>query len=157
IFGSHGTYWGPDAERLPDVALTDDSFNYLFVGSVPIVLLLWFGVAGGGIARRGRRMMAAPLIAALLYAVGRFTPVFSWAFAFVPGVMNFRRPVDAEFVLLVAMAILVGHLLADYVRDGIPRGRALACILVSSCAFAIVASAVVFSARSEHAIAALTE
>ena len=32
------------SRRSPSV---DESFNYLFVGSVPVVLLLWFGIAGG--------------------------------------------------------------------------------------------------------------
>jgi hypothetical protein len=55
IFGSHRTdYWGPNVSTEPLVALTDDSFNYLFVGAVPVILLLWFGIAGGGVFRRGR-------------------------------------------------------------------------------------------------------
>ena len=56
IFGTHGSYWGPGAVTLPEVALTDDSENYLFVGVVPILLLLWFGIVGGGVWRRGRRL-----------------------------------------------------------------------------------------------------
>ena len=37
IFGSHrADYWGPNVITEPLVALTDDSFNYLFVGSVPL-------------------------------------------------------------------------------------------------------------------------
>src|SRR6266446_857887 len=123
IFGSQGQYWGPSAGRLPELALTDDSFNYMFVGSVPLVLLLWFGIAGGRALRRGRMLMTAVLMVALLYALGRYTPLFSWAFAWVPGVDKFRRPVDADFVLLAALALLAGQLLADYVREGLPRVR----------------------------------
>ena len=150
IFGSHGTYWGPDGAKMPEVSLTDDSFNYLFVGSIPIILLLWFGVAGGGLISRGRRMMAALLAVSLLYALGRYTPVFSWAFHWLPGASRFRRPVDADFVLLAAMAILVGYLLADYVRDGIPRRRVMALLLVGTGAVAAIGAAVLLSARFDH-------
>ena len=62
IFGSHQfPHWGPNYETEPAVAAVDESFNYLFVGSVPVVLLLWFGIAGGGLWRRGRVLMSAVL------------------------------------------------------------------------------------------------
>jgi hypothetical protein len=155
IFGSHDAYWGPSAGLLPEVALTDDSFNYIFIGSVPVVLLLWFGVVGGRLFRRERLLLTTTLMAALLFALGRYTPLFGWAFAWVPGVSMFRRPVDGDFVLVIALALLAGHLLADYVRDGPPRRRVLASILVGAVAFAIVVSAVLLSHRSGHGGAAL--
>ena len=123
IFGSHHAYWGPGGSSVPEVALTDNSFNYMFVGSVPIVLLLWFGVVGGGAFRRGRLLLTAVLVAALLFALGRYTPLFGLAFEWVPGVSMFRRPVDGDFVIVIMLALLGGHLLADYVRDGAPRPR----------------------------------
>jgi hypothetical protein len=156
IFGSHGAYWGPSAGSLPEVALTDDSFNYMFVGSVPVILLLWFGIAGGGAFRRGRLLLTRALIAALLFALGRYTPLFAWAFEWVPGISFFRRPVDGDFVLVIAMALLCGYLLADYVRDGLPPRRIIANAIVAAGAFAVLASAVMFSQRSGHGAAALT-
>jgi len=151
IFGSHRTdYWGPNGATEPAVAFTDDSFNYLFVGSVPLVLLLWFGVAGGGALRRGRLLITGVLVAALIYALGRYTPLFALAFDWVPGVSRFRRPVDADFVLVAALALLAGHLLADYVREGLPRARAIALAAVIIAVGAVLASAVMFSARSGH-------
>lgn len=154
IFGSHHAYWGPGGSSVPEVALTDDSFNYMFVGSVPIVLLLWFGVIGGGAFRRGRLFLTAVLIAALLFALGRYTPLFGWAFEWVPGVRMFRRPVDGNFVLVIVVALLSGHLLADYVRDGPPRPRIIASIVVVAGTLAILAAAVMFSRRSGHGGAA---
>ena len=56
IFGTHQSYWGPGAATLPAVALTDDSENYLFVGAVPTLLVLWLGLVGGGAWRPGRRV-----------------------------------------------------------------------------------------------------
>jgi hypothetical protein len=155
IFGSHHAYWGPGGSSVPEVALTDDSFNYMFVGSVPIILLLWLGVIGGGAFRRGRLLLTAVLIAALLFALGRYTPLFGLAFEWVPGVSMFRRPVDGDFVIVIMLALLGGHLLADYVRDGAPRPRIIATTVVAGGALAILASAVMFSQRSGHGGAAL--
>jgi hypothetical protein len=150
IFGSHGQYWGPGWRTVPDLAYTDDSFNYLFVGSIPILLLLWFGFAGGSAFRRGRRLVTGVLAAALLYALGGYTPAFSWAFEWVPGIDEFRRPLDANFVFVAALALLAGHLLADYVRAGMPRQHPAANLVVGGCALAMLVSGVLFLGRSGH-------
>jgi hypothetical protein len=150
-------YWGPNYDTLPDVGATDRSFNYLFVGVAATIVLLWFGIAGGGLLRRGNRLLAALLTVALLYALGRYTPLYAFAFAHVPGVNLFRRPIDGAFVLVAIMALLAGRLLADYVREGlpaVPRGRLVA---VGACALAIVASAVLFAAKSQRGWSALAE
>jgi hypothetical protein len=151
IFVSGGQYWGPGPWSIPDIAYTDDSFNYMFVGWVPIVLLLWFGVAGGRLFRRGRLVLVGIMIAALIYALGRYTPVFAFAFEYVPGVDKFRRPVDANFVVIAMLAFLAGHLLTDYMREGVPRRRVVASLTLATCALALLASAVMFMARSHHA------
>jgi hypothetical protein len=152
IFGSHRfPPWGPNYETVPEVASVDESFNYLFVGSVPVILLLWLGVAGGGLVRRGRVLMTAVLAAALLYMLGRYTPAFGWAFQWVPGVDLFRRPIDGSFVFVAALALLVGHLLSDYMRLGLPRGRTAFAVLLAAMMLAVVGSAILFSARTGHA------
>jgi hypothetical protein len=152
IFGAHRMdYWGPNGASEPAVALTDDSFNYLFVGSVPLVLLLWLGLAGGYALRRGRVFLLAIAALALLYALGRYTPLFALAFEWVPGVGRFRRPVDGDFVFVAALALLSGALLADYVREGLPRVRGAAAGLTSTGVIAVLAAAVAFSARRGHA------
>jgi hypothetical protein len=156
IFGTHGSYWGPGAATLPEVALTDDSENYLFVGVVPI-LLLWFGIVGGGVWRRGRRLMTCTLALACLFMLGRYTPFYELAFRFIPGIDLFRRPTDASFLFGIALAFLVGHGLADYVRDGLPPSRPLITGLAASAAIAVVASALMFSARTGHAFDAARE
>ncbi|MCC6887492.1 MAG: hypothetical protein IT536_03065 [Hyphomicrobiales bacterium] len=155
IFGSHRSdYWGPNAATEPLVALTDDSFNYLFVGMAPMVLLIWFGIAGGAF-RRGRVLFAAAAALALAYALGRYTPVFGWMFDWLPGVSRFRRPVDASFVLVAMLSLICGALLADYVRDGLPRARALAIATVTIACAAALAAGIAFAARTGHAADAL--
>ena len=153
IMGSLETtqnYWGPNYETLPEVATTDRSFNYLFVGAAPTIILLWFGIAGGGLARRGRRMLAAVLAVALLYTLGRYTPLYALAFAYVPGISLFRRPVDGAFIFVAIMAILAGQLLADFVREGLPRMSLWRTALVAAGALLLVAWAIAFSSRTQH-------
>ena len=161
IFGSHGAdYWGPNGNTEPLVSLTDDSFNYLFVGSVPVILLLWLGIACGGAFRRGRTLLAATAALALIYALGRYTPAFAWAFDFVPGVSRFRRPVDGSFVFVAMLALICGALLADYIREGVPRGRRAASVAMAFAGLAMVVFGVMFSGRTGHSgdalMAALT-
>jgi hypothetical protein len=157
IFGTHQSYWGPGAATLPEVALTDDSENYLFVGAVPILLLLWFGLAAGRAWRSGRRLMTATLAIACLFMLGRYTPFYGLAFRFVPGIDLFRRPTDASFVFNIALAFLVGQFLSDYVRKGLPNLRPIQTIAAISALLVVVAGAIVFSARTGHASDAARE
>ena len=157
IFGTHGSYWGPGAATLPEVALTDDSENYLFVGVVPVLLLLWFGIMGGGAWRQGRRLMTCTLAFACLFMLGRYTPFYEMAFKFAPGIDLFRRPTDASFLFGVALAFVAGHCLADYVHEGIPRSRALPGVVTILATAAVVGSAVAFSARTGHAMNAVRQ
>ena len=50
--------------------------------------------------RRGRRVLAGALIVALLYTLGRYTPLYALAFQYVPGIGLFRRPIDGAFVFV---------------------------------------------------------
>jgi hypothetical protein len=152
IFGSLERapgYWGPNYETEPDVGATDKSFNYLFIGMAPTILLLWFGLAGGWFVRHGNRLMAGAMLAAGLYAAGRYTPLYSLAFYYVPGIDLFRRPVDGSFVMVAAMAMLAGQLLADYVREGPPRLGFWRIGAVTALGAGLIAWAVIFSERSD--------
>src|SRR5262249_34795897 len=94
---------------------------------------------------------------ALVYALGRYTPLFEWAFDWILGINKFRRPVDADFVLVAALALLVGQLLADYVRMGLPRRRILASVAIAAGVVAMLVWAVTFPARSGRGTRALLE
>ncbi|NVO14626.1 MAG: hypothetical protein HXX10_11365 [Rhodoplanes sp.] len=160
VLGTHGAYFGPGGPATPDLANTDDSFNYLFVGATPMLLIAWLGLAGGGLWRRGCRVWTAVAVAALLYMLGRYTPAFPLAFAHLPGVDLFRRPVDGAFVLTAALAPLAGALLAAYVREGIsrvhlvPGGIALAAVAAAAGAAVLFAHA---TGHAAHALGALAQ
>ena len=150
-------YWGPNFDTLPDVGATDRSFNYLFVGAASTIVVLWFGIAGGRMARRGSRLMAAVLAIALLYALGRYTPVYALAFEYVPGINLFRRPIDGTFVLVAAFALVAGQLLADYVREGVPRVAPWRAAAVGLCAVGVIGWAIAFSEKTHHGWASAWE
>ncbi|HWB46926.1 MAG TPA: YfhO family protein [Hyphomicrobiaceae bacterium] len=150
-------YWGPNSDTVPAVGATDGSFNYLFVGATTMVIVLWFGVAAGGLWRRDKRFMTGVLVAAGLFMLGRYTPIYPLAFEIVPGVSLFRRPVDGAFIFCAALAMLAGGLLAAYVREGVARVSWQRLAAAGAGAVVIVAWAVLFSARTEHAWMSLAQ
>ncbi len=153
VFGSHApgyAYWGPHYSIVPDVAATDGSFNYIFAGAAPMLLLLWLGVAGGRLGSRGIRLLSVMLLVALMFTLGRYTPLFPFVFEHVPGFSYFRRPVDATFVMVFLSAVLCGHLLADYVARGAPTLRPLPLALLVSALIAIGVSAWSILGMSKH-------
>jgi hypothetical protein len=155
VLGSH-TFppWGPNFKIVPELASVDESFNYLFAGLLPAILLFWVGLAHGQVFRRGIRTIAAVLALAMLYMLGRYTPLYGWAFDIVPGIGLFRRPVDGGFVFVAMFALLSGALLAFFVREGLPPptpGRLVAAALAAA---VLAVFAIAFSARSGKAGAA---
>ena len=114
-------YWGPGTTTIFGDNYTDRSTNYLFAGTLPLVLVLWHGLAGGRLGERGVRALALMGAAAILFALGRFTPVFGLAFDLIPGVSLYRRPADAAFVLNIALAFASGYLLQRFLESGLPK------------------------------------
>ena len=145
-------YWGPGETTVPEVKSTDDSFNYLFVGWVPVVLLAWLGVAAGRLPESSRRTWMWALVAATLFSLGRYTPLFPLIFQYVPGFDFFRRPIDGVFVMVVLVAVLSGDLLASFMHRGRSGFRPLATTLAGIAGIAILAAALAVSARTGHAL-----
>ncbi|MBV9050754.1 MAG: hypothetical protein JO196_00005, partial [Hyphomicrobiales bacterium] len=107
-------YWGPGPLTVPDGSWTDRSINYVFAGTLPALLLLWHGLAGRRALGRGTRFFAIMAAVALVYALGRFTPLFEPLFDLLPGVDLYRRPADATFILNFAFAMLAASLLERF-------------------------------------------
>jgi hypothetical protein len=114
-------YWGPDYETMPRADWTDRAVNYLFIGTLPMVLILWHGFGAGRLFGPGIRFFLIVFGAAMLYALGRYTPFFALAFDWLPGVSLYRRPADATFIVNISLAFAAGYLLHRYVKDGPPR------------------------------------
>ncbi|ACK49423.1 conserved hypothetical protein [Methylocella silvestris BL2] len=113
-------YWGPDYDTMAKADWTDRAVDYLFIGALPILLILWHGFGAGRLMARGGRFFLILIVAALFYSLGRYTPLFSVAFDWIPGVSLYRRPADATFVLNIALAFAAGYLLHRYELDGLP-------------------------------------
>ena len=79
-------YWGPDWHSLAEGTWTDRATNYLFVGTIPAILMLWHGIAGGRLFAREFRFFLGLGVVTTVYALGRYTPAFSFIFDSLPGV-----------------------------------------------------------------------
>ena len=124
VFGSLDRiydYWGPGAATAAGNDWTDRTIDYLFVGTVPVVLIVWHGLAMGRLMERGARYFVLLFIVASLYAMGRHTPFFSVIFDWVPGVSLYRRPADATFPMNIALALCAAYLLHRFIAEGLPR------------------------------------
>jgi Bacterial membrane protein YfhO len=139
-------YWGPGFDTLTEGSWTDRAVNYLFAGTIPAVLILWHGIVGGRLFAREVRFFLLLGLAAIVYALGRYTPVFEFVFDHFPGIDLYRRPADATFVINIALAFLSGYLVHRYMAEGAPRLSRLqvspAAALRVTAAIALVAAAV---------------
>ena len=149
--------WGPGYFTRPDVDSTDRAFNYLFAGSLPALLLIWHGMIGGRVLARGKRAFSAIALVSVLYAFGRYTPLFPFLFKHVPGIDLFRRPVGATFIFMIGLACLSGQLASDYAREGLPRMRPIALALGVASVAGLMAWALAFSSLSAKGMAAAWE
>ncbi|MDQ6702832.1 MAG: hypothetical protein M3Z96_06850 [Pseudomonadota bacterium] len=114
-------YWGPDYDTMPRADWTDRAVDYLFIGTLPFVLIAWHGFGAGRLfARRGRFFLIL-LLLALAYALGRYTPFFALAFDWIPGISFYRRPADATFLVNITLALAAGFLLHRYIEEGLPE------------------------------------
>ena len=111
-------YWGPMWDTMPEGTYTDRAVNYLFAGTLPLVLLLWQGLARGRLFVRELRFPLFMGLAALLYALGRYTPVFELLFDHIPGIKLYRRPADATFLINISFALCAGYCVHRYIMDG---------------------------------------
>ncbi|MBX9926554.1 MAG: YfhO family protein, partial [Hyphomicrobiaceae bacterium] len=84
------------------------NMGQLYIGAVPALALL-LGLFSGTLWHREVRFLALALAAALIFALGRYTPLFEPLHAYLPGVALFRRPADAVFLIGFLAAILSGY------------------------------------------------
>ena len=157
IFGSLRTtydYWGPDWQSMAAGTWTDRATNYLFAGTIPGLLLLWHGIAGGRLFAREFRFFLIVGLVAIVYALGRYTPLFEIVFDRLPGVALYRRPADATFLINFVLAFAAGYLLHRWLEEGSPRRAGLKRLASSSLAglllAAALAGALAFAWRASH-------
>ncbi|MEJ0094760.1 MAG: YfhO family protein [Methylocella sp.] len=158
-------YWGPDYDTMPRADWTDRAVDYLFIGTLPILLIVWHGFGAGRLFACGIRFFLIIFGAAMLYALGRYTPFFGLAFDWVPGVSLYRRPADATFILNIALAFGAGYLLHRYVVEGIPtpfatlpKWLAFAFAAITALGIAVlIGSGLAFSLRESRVMTSLVQ
>lgn len=115
-------YWGPGSSGWQADRLTlSENMGQIYMGAVPVVAVLGLGLARGILWARDVRFFTIGLIAMLVYALGRYTPLFHFIYDFVPGVDKFRRPADATFEIGAMLAILAGYTVHRYLTDARPH------------------------------------
>ncbi len=109
IHGARSQFWGPPAPVWGDAGLClARNMTEIYFGALPVVALLALGFARGWALARPMRFFAAAALAMLVYALGKYTPVFAGLFD-VPGASMFRRPADATFPLAVFAGVIGGY------------------------------------------------
>lgn len=168
IFGSLRwtyDYWGPDWHSLSEGTWTDRATNYLFIGTIPALFILWHGIAGGRLFAREFRFFLVIGLLAVFYALGRYTPGFEVIFDAVPGVDLYRRPADATFLINTILAFSAGYLVHRYAAEGMPRWsrdalgrlRFVLPVLAAGLVVAAIASALAFAIKGGFLTPALLE
>ena len=116
-FGSprlFGDYWGPGGAHWGGEDLKmHRGMMHLYQGILPLVLVFYYGLLRRRVSAPDVRFYLAIALCALLYSLGRYTPVFAYLYEFIPGVSLFRRPADGLFIFGLAVSLMSGALLHD--------------------------------------------
>lgn len=96
------------------------NMSVAYLGALPLLAILGAGVLRGRAWDPAIRAIAISCALVLLYALGRYTPVFSTLFHLLPGVAFYRRPADALFNFGALAAILAGYCVHVLVTRELP-------------------------------------
>ena len=102
-------FWGPYGD--PQVLYLSQNMAQIYFGALPFLLLLAPGLTRGWLWDRSVRPLTLMLAFMVLFALGRYTPLFHLTYDYLPGVKQFRRPADATFLIGGLAAILSGYVL----------------------------------------------
>ncbi len=120
VDGPLNDYWGPPSPTWSGVDLfLARNMSAIYAGAIPLLAILWAGIARGGFRSREIRPFLAAFVFLLAYALGRYTPLFAVMFEVMPGADLWRRPADATFHLGALTAILGGYGVSRLLRDGL--------------------------------------
>ena len=130
LYGAAGpleNFWGPPSpaweKRFGPLDLyLARNMGELYLGLLPILLVVGVGIVRGALLRREIVALSATALLVLIYALGRYTPGFFLLFH-LPGIDFYRRPADALFILGALLSILGGYLAHLVLSDTAPRPR----------------------------------
>ena len=128
LFGADGpfaNFWGaPSAVWAGTGLFLARNMGVLYLGALPVVTLILWGLARGGAFGREALFFTTALFFVLLYAAGWYTPAFYYLHLALPGADYFRRAADATFYIAPLAAILTGWLIGRVIEGHtMPVGR----------------------------------
>ncbi|SDF79853.1 hypothetical protein [Bosea robiniae] len=98
------------------------NMSQLYLGLLPMGLILTVGLVRGALWRREIVPLTVATLIVLLFALGRYTPAFRVLFE-LPGISFYRRPADALFILGALLALLGGYLTHLVMTGTAPKAR----------------------------------
>lgn len=130
LYGAAGpleNFWGApspafEARFGPQDLYLARNMSQLYLGLIPMGLILTIGVVRGALLRREIVALSVAALLVLIFALGRFTPGFRLLFE-LPGISFYRRPADALFILGALLALLGGYLTHLVMTDAAPRAK----------------------------------
>jgi hypothetical protein len=144
-------YWGPPSFAWgPTDLFLAQNMGQLYLGALPLIALLTFGVARGLLWARDIRFFTIAAAAAILYGLGWYTPAFRIFYELVPGVAFYRRPADAAFLIGALLAVLGGYLVHRWLSAASKPGSRLQRASGIILAIGIVAAAVGAAAHADR-------
>ncbi len=133
-------YWGPASLEWPaDWLSMNENMGQIYIGALPILLLLAVGMLRRQLWTREIRFFTLALIGLIIYALGRYSIFFPFIYHYIPGVDLFRRPADATYILGAIGSIVSGYLLHRLLTDDTlrPSLRRAAIAVVLALLFAV--------------------
>ena len=141
LFGTIGPaedYWGAPSIHWPYIVsliIARNMANF-YMGLLPFFAVLYWVTSPAAYTRRFM-VLVLTFLAMVVYALGRYTPVFGVLYNVLPGVSLFRRPADSLFLVGSLGAILCGFGLNRLLlTPTISRGHLILFICVTAVAFA---------------------
>lgn len=149
-------FWGPYSPSWnPNELFLSQNMSQIYMGALPVLLVVVPGLSRGWLLDRQVRVFALVLLALILFALGRFTPVFGLMFHYLPGVDAFRRPADATFLIGAVGGIVAGYLVHRLVAEKGFRPHRVEWIIAGAVVLAVLATALLVAWRSLHLADAL--
>ena len=141
-------YWAPPSMVWGSSGLVlAQNMGQIYAGALPLVALIAPGITRGFLFTRDIRFFTIALVITILYALGRYTPVFHLIYDLAPGVSFYRRPADATFLIGALVAVIGGYLVHRVLTGPLPpatvRQRGAALVLALAIPAAAITVAVV--------------
>jgi hypothetical protein len=120
-------YWAPQsliwdaAWGAPGLYLSQN-MGLLYAGALTCAVVVSFGLVRGLAFAREIRFFTIATALVLLYDLGGYTPAFRLMYV-LPAVALYRRPADANFVLVALVAIIAGYLVHRWLTGTVPPAR----------------------------------